>query len=134
MEAFWDHYYLVSTLMSFRLFQTTALPVPRRQYELILNFNLQDQKNAIAKLNEDLCRISNWTFRNQLLTNPTKTMLIVFGSRAMVSKVEDVRLTLLGKEITPAAFAKVLGVILDSCVTYTDYIASTVSSWMAHLG
>lgn len=32
----------------------------------------------------------------------------------MVSKVDDFRLTLLGKEITPAAFAKDLGVILDN--------------------
>ena len=61
-------------------------------------------------------------------------MLIVFGHRAMVSKVEDFRPTLLGKEITPAAFAKVLGVILDSCLTNNDYIASTVSSCMTRLG
>ena len=96
--------------------------------KLILNFNLQDQANAIAKLNEDLCRISNWTFGNQLLINPNNTKLIIFGSRAMVGKVKDFRLTLLGKEIVPTAFSKDLGVILDSCLTYNDHIASTVSS------
>ena len=100
----------------------------------ILNFNLQDQANAIAKLNEDLCRFSNWTFGNQLLLNPNKSKLIIFGSRAMVGKVKDFRLTLLGKEIVPTAFAKDLGVILDSCLTYNDHIASTVSSCMARLG
>ena len=101
--------------------------------KLILNFKLQDQTNAICKLNEDLCRISNWTFRNQLLINPSKTILIIFGSRAMISKVEDFRLTLLGKEITPATVAKDLGVVLDPCLTYNDHIASTVSSCMARL-
>jgi len=50
------------------------------------------------------------------LMNPCKAMLTIFGSRAMVSKVEDFRLTLIGKEITPAAFAKDLGVILDPCL------------------
>ena len=40
--------------------------------KLILNFNLQVKSNAMAKLNEDLSRISNWTFRNQLLTTPTQ--------------------------------------------------------------
>ena len=37
----------------------------------------------------------------------------------MISKVEDFRLTLLGKKITPTATAsaKDLGVILDSCLT-----------------
>ena len=74
--------------------------------------------SEITKLNEDLCRISNWTFRNQLLINPSKTILIIFGTRAMVSKVEYFRLNLLGKEITPATVVKDLGVILDPCLTY----------------
>ena len=39
----------------------------------------------------------------------------------MVSKVEDFRLTLLGKEITPATVAKDLGVILDPSLTYNDH-------------
>ena len=71
--------------------------------KLILNFKLQEQANAITKLNEDLRRISNWSFRNQLLINPNKT--------------KDFRLNLLGEEITPTAFAKDLGVILDLCIT-----------------
>ena len=41
----------------------------------------------------------------------------------MVSKVEDFRLTLLGKEITPATVVKDLGVLLDPCLTYNDHIA-----------
>ena len=61
-------------------------------------------------------------------------MLIIFGSRAMISKVEDFRVTLLGKEITSATVAKDLGVVLDPCLTYNDHIASTVSSCMARLG
>ena len=69
--------------------------------------------SEITKLNEDLSRISNWTFRNQLLINRSKTLLIIFGTRAMVSKVEDFRLNLLGKKITPATVAKDLGVVLD---------------------
>ena len=52
----------------------------------------------------------------------------------MVSKVEDFRPTLLGKEITPATVAKDLGVILDPCLTYNYHIASTVSGCMARLG
>ena len=80
----------------------------------------------ITKLNEDLCRISDWSFRNQLLINTSKTILIIFGTRAMVSKVEDFRLNLLGKEITPATVAKDLGVILDPCLTYNDHSFNSV--------
>ena len=79
----------------------------------------------MAKLNEDLCRISNWTFRNQLLINPDKTKLIIFGSRAMVPKAEDFRVTLLGKEITPVESAKDLGVLLYSNLTFNDHVAFT---------
>ena len=52
----------------------------------------------------------------------------------MVGKVKDFRLTLLGKEIVPTAFAKDLGAILDSCLTYNDHIASTVASCIARFG
>ena len=52
----------------------------------------------------------------------------------MVSKVEDFRLLLLGKEITSATVAKDRGVILDPCLTHNDHIASTVCGCMAHLG
>ena len=90
--------------------------------------------SEITKLNEDLSRISNWTFRNQLLINRSKTLLIIFGTRAMVSKVEDFRLNLLGKKITPATVAKDLGVVLDPCLTCNDHIASTVSVCMVRLG
>ena len=55
--------------------------------------------SEITKLNEDFSRISSWTFRNQLLINSSKTLLIIFGTRAMVSKVEDFRLNLLGKKL-----------------------------------
>ena len=52
----------------------------------------------------------------------------------MVSTVDDFCLILFGKEIAPIGFAKHLGVILESCLTYNDHMASTVSSCMAHLG
>ena len=69
------------------LFSINELPsIPHRSSsqcyvddtKLILNFNLQDQANAIAKLNEDLCRISNWTY--QLLINPNKTKLLFLAA------------------------------------------------------
>ena len=48
----------------------------------------------------------------------------------MLSKVEDFPKTLLGKEITPTAVAKDLGVILDPCLI----TVSTVSGCMERLG
>lgn len=74
--------------------------------------------------------------RSQLLVNPSKTTFIIFGSKAMVSKIEDFCLSLLGKVITPTACAKHLAVILDSFLTYNDHIALIAStiSCIARLG
>ena len=52
----------------------------------------------------------------------------------MVSKAQDFRVSLLGKEIKPVASAKHLGVVLDPSLTYKDHVALTVSSCMARLG
>ena len=52
----------------------------------------------------------------------------------MVNKAEDFRLTLLGKEITPADSAKDLGVLLDSSLTYNEHVASPrqcLAAWRA---
>lgn len=86
------------------------------------------------KMNEDLQRIYQWAFINKRLLNPDKTKFVIFGSRPMVRKVDDLRLSLLGKDLTPAKFAKDLGVILDPNLTYKDHITNTVSTCMSRLG
>ena len=81
-----------------------------------------------------LSRISNWIFRNQLLINSDKTKLIIFGSRGMVSKAQDLRVSLLWKEINSVVSGKDLGVVLDPSLICNDHVASTASSCKARLG
>ena len=76
----------------------------------------------------------NWCFNNYLLLNPDKTKLMVFGSRQMLPKLRDFKLSLLGKELVPVQAAKDLGVTLDPHLTYNDHIVNTVSSCMSRLG
>ena len=102
--------------------------------KLRLSFQFQDQHEAIAKMNKDLLNIRNWCFDNQLLLNPDKTKLVIFGSRQMTAKVSDFRLFLLGKELEPVKAARDLGVTLDSNLTYNEHTVSTVSSCMSRLG
>ena len=85
-------------------------------------------------MNKDLLSIRNWCFDNQLLLNPDKTKLVIFGSRQMTAKVSDFRLFLLGKELEPVKAARDLAVTLDSNLTYNEHIVSTVSSCMSRLG
>ena len=68
----------------------------------------------MAVMNDDLIKLRNWCFNNRLLLNRDKTKLIVYGSRQMISKLQDFRLTLLVKELLPVDSVKDLGVVFDS--------------------
>ena len=52
----------------------------------------------------------------------------------MTVKVNDFRLSPLGKELKPVKAARVLGVILNTNLTFNEHIVFTVSSCMSRLG
>jgi hypothetical protein len=58
--------------------------------------------------------------------NPGKTKMLILGTRQMLEQVP-------GNFHTPVAVAKDLGMILDSCLSYDEHIASVVSSCIAGL-
>ena len=99
-----------------------------------MSFRPQDSANSIAAMNEDLVSIRNWCFDNGLLLNHDKTKLIIYGSRQMIAKLPEFRLSLLGKELEPSEFVKDLGVILDKNLTFNEHIIKTVSSCVSALG
>ena len=73
-------------------------------------------------------------FDNRLLLNPNKTKMIVHGSRQMILKLQNFRLTLLGKELLPVDSVKDLDVVFDSKLSFNDHIIKAVSSCMSALG
>ena len=85
-------------------------------------------------MNDDLFKLRNWCFDNRLLLNPDKTKLIVYGNRQMISKLQDFRLTLLGKELLPVDSVKDLGVMFNGKLSFNDHIIKTVSSCMSASG
>ena len=70
---------------------------------------------------------------NQLLLNPDKTKLMIFGRRQNIVKFNDFNLSLLGKDLVPATTAKDLGVIMHPNLTFCGHILETVSSCMSRL-
>ena len=80
----------------------------------LMSFQVQDCEPTMAAIKEYLIKLRNWCFDNRLLLNPDKTKLIVYGSRQLVSKLQDFSLTLLGKELLPVDSLKDLGVVFDS--------------------
>ena len=69
--------------------------------KLYTSFPVQQCELAVTKVNEDLRKIRDWCFDNRLLVNASKTKLILFGSRQMIAKIPDFRLTLFGKKLIP---------------------------------
>ena len=94
----------------------------------------QDPQLAIADMNDDLRGFANWCFENMLLLNLNKNELIVYGSRQVVSKLPKFLLSLLGKDLFPADFAKDLGVTFDCNFNFNKHTLKTVSSDMSCLG
>ena len=52
----------------------------------------------------------------------------------MLAKVDDVHVSLTGKQLTPSHAAKDCGVFLDNTLTFNEHIRYTASSCMARLG
>ena len=101
--------------------------------KLLLYFRINDSIIALTGLNEDLIRMRNWCFDNLLLLNPDKTKLMIYGSRQMLAKLPDFRLSLLDKELTLASSVKDLGVKFDPILSFDNHILSTVSSCKSSL-
>lgn len=101
--------------------------------QLYISFPVHDWAKAVAHLNADLLRIRNWCFENRLLLNPDKTKLIVYGSRQRLQNLPVIRLSVLGKELTPVHVVKDLGVTFDSSLTFQEHIVKTVSSCCSSL-
>ena len=89
--------------------------------KLLMSFQVQACEPTMAAMNDDLIKLRNWCFNNRLLLNPDKTKLIVYGSRQMISKLQDFRLTLLGKELLPVDSVKDLSVVFDSKLSFNDH-------------
>lgn len=58
---------------------------------------------------------------------------MVFGSRKLTAKVPDFKITLMGKELTPASFAKDLGVTLDPNLAVETHTLKSVKCFILYV-
>ena len=107
--------------LPFRIYINDLPSVPRNcltqcyvdDTKLQISFKTRDGSIAMNDLNSDLLLIPNWCFNNFLLLNPDKTKLMVFGSRQLLAKLSDFKISLLGKDLALASSVKDLGVVYD---------------------
>lgn len=82
---------------------------------------------AITRLNEDLQSIAQWSTNNSLLLNPSKTKLMIFGSRQQLATIKPtINVSLLGRVVERVHVLKNLGLIMDSELRFENQIANSV--------
>ena len=102
--------------------------------QFYLSFPVQETAMAVVNLSEDLQRIAAWCCTHSLLINPDKTKLLLLGTPQMLARMpKGFGVTLLGKEILPACFAKDLGVIVDCLLSFDEHVTEVVSKCIGSL-
>ena len=101
--------------------------------KVYLSFSSKDIDTCLANITEDLRLIASWCCSNHLLINPSKTKLIVFGTRQLLSRAPDIKVPFLGQELVPVPAVKDLGIILDSNLTFNNHVNSLTSSLISTL-
>ena len=97
------------------------------------SFLAKNMNSCLVKMTEDLRLFGGWCCSHQLLINPSKTKLIFFGTRQLLSKVSDIRVPFLDQELTPVSSVEDLGIILDSYLNFNDHVNTLTSSLLSML-
>ena len=98
-----------------------------------VSFLAKDVNISVRNITNDLRHIAEWCCSNQLLINPSKTKLIVFGSWQMLAKLPEIKIPFLGKEFVPANLVMDFGVTFHSHLTFNDHTTCLTSSLLAIL-
>ena len=83
---------------------------------------------TVSRLQLHLNRLHKWCCSNKLTLHPSKTKMVIFGTRQKLRKVraEPVNLFLSGKRIQNVPTYKYLGFELDSTLNYKSHIADVL--------
>ena len=101
--------------------------------KIYCSFSAKIMNSYLVKMTEDLRLLAEWCCSHQLLINPSKTKLIFFGTRQLLSKVSDIRVPFLDQELTPVSSVEDLGIILDSYLNFNDHVNTLTSSLLSML-
>ena len=86
------------------------------------SFSAKNMNSCLVKMTEDLRLFGGWCCSHQLLINPSKTKLIFFGTRQLLSKISDIRVAFLDQELTLVSSVKDLDITLDSYLNFNDHV------------
>ena len=92
-------------------------------FVIYLSGHITEIETIIAKINEDIVSISQWAIANGLIINEKKTQAIWIGSKGFMIQLRRLKtspIILNGNIITPCESLKVLGITLDSTLSWRE--------------
>lgn len=95
--------------------------------QVYIDFVPGELDRAIYKLYQDLARIVDWSEKNCLLLNPSKTKFMVLGSKHQLSQLpDDIDLELMGEKVERVYVIRNLGLKIDVHLRFEEHIADSV--------
>jgi hypothetical protein len=102
--------------------------------QLYISFKPENFNEAMSALSNAFNSISSWMSANLLALNPTKTEFLLIGSPQQLSKLKSNSLPLTSDiSLTPVQFARNLGFIVDSHLSYHNQISALSKACFYHI-
>ncbi|XP_058233510.1 probable RNA-directed DNA polymerase from transposon BS isoform X2 [Hemibagrus wyckioides] len=92
-----------------------------------------DERHQLIKIEECVKDIRHWMATNFLLLNSDKTEVLVLGPHAARSELSDYRVTVDGLSVSSCPAVKVLGVIIDSGLSFDAHVDNITRVAFFHL-
>lgn len=93
--------------------------------QMYITFKPNETAVAVERLNEDLKRVVNWSYKNGLLLNPVKSKYLVLGSKFQIDLINTHTPNVLieGTSIEQVTEARNLGIVMDGGLKFEKHIS-----------
>jgi hypothetical protein len=92
--------------------------------QLYYSFAPNNLEMSLNKINADLETVADWSVKNNLILNPTKSQFIILGNKWQRSKIKEQnpRVAVGTEPITQVEKAKNLGIVMDGQLRYIEHV------------
>lgn len=95
--------------------------------QVYISFKPEDFESAVEDLNKELGAIAEWSDKNCLVLNPSKTKYMLFGTERMKRDLPvPLNVMLLGEPVERVEIARNLGLSFDSNLRFEKHVSSCV--------
>ena len=101
--------------------------------QLFISVDPKSPNNSLDILNICSVDVLNWFTHNGLSLNPSKTEVLIMGTRQMVQHIETPSVPLAGCDIKRCDVLKSLGVTIDEHLTFDKHVSDICRSTSFHI-